>query len=109
MELKPEIGISVPSMWDFGNYFLDLHDNGPTSPRGVLSQGAILHGKSLLVMSRHAGVQARTKRSFPPARPLAKNPARDSAGWKARFSGIFARLLPPAESISFWPERIILR
>src|SRR6516164_3847375 len=49
-----------------GANLLDLHDNGPTPPCGILPQGTILHGKRLLVVGGHAGIQASTKRSSPP-------------------------------------------
>ena len=63
---------------------------------GVLAQGTILHRQRLLVVAGHARVQADAKRSFPPASPLAKTPARFGEQ-RGPFGGHFPRTFPPGQ------------
>jgi hypothetical protein len=55
-----------------GAYFLHLHGNSPSTPDGVLTHGATLHGERLLIQRGDSGIQAGADR-FGGLLPLAKN------------------------------------
>jgi len=86
------------------------HRSRPLSPASrrsnlgvrILAQGTILHGKSLLVMSRHAGYSPARDGVFLRQGPGQKT-LRDSAIREARFFG-HCRGLPPLAKARFWPD-----
>jgi hypothetical protein len=44
-----------------GAHLANLHHDRPAAPRSILAHGTILHGQSLLIVRRHAGIQSRAK------------------------------------------------